>query len=787
MSEARKIFKNVIRRKRYAFDKSKTEKLITSKSSNIKEYWRLLKKAANIQTGSSVSASRFSEYFRAINNPDDHFYQADEDIIFFNERYLNGEYQVMFNELNVEISYEEIKKAVKQLRNGASAGPDLYINEFFKNGTDIMINYIYMLFNKIFELGYFPEKWSEGYIIPIFKKGDTNEPSNYRGITLLSTLGKLFTRILNNRLNDWAENYNIYIEAQAGFRKNMSTTDNVFVINSLITHVLNSNEKLYCAFVDFTKAFDFVVRDILWYKLIKQGVRGKMLDIMMSMYSIVKSQVKHNSTISDAFISNIGVRQGECLSPFLFSIYLNDLEEEITSNGANGVDIGMMKLFLLLYADDIVLFANTPDELQHLLDILKDYCARNRLTVNTSKTKVVIFRKGGRIPTDLTFKYYGDVIEIVSKFSYLGIVFTSGGSCHETQKTLAGQSLKAIFAMNKYLHKFTYLKPSHVLDVFDKLITPILNYGSEVWGFHKAPAIESVHTHFCKKLLGVKQSTQNDFIYGELGRVNFAANRYISIVRYWLKIVSLTENKYVKCIYNMLLEDIRQNPNKTNWASSVRDLLSTYGFFNVWVSQGVENPNSFLQCFKQKIRDVFEQDWHARLENSTRARFYINIANFKYQAYLDNLTIAKFQQNLTRLRVSAHRLEVECGRWTRPERTPLDERKCKICHRLEDEFHFVLECPLYAELRKQFISKFYWKRPNMPKFVELCKSENKKIQKNLSMFIEKKSVHKQYIFDRWCLYQTYSELGIYPLFSDKQLSLYVSLFLHHRLKSVVLR
>ena len=247
----------------------------------------------------------------------------------------------------------------------------------------------------------------------------------------------------------------------------MSTTDNVFVLNSLITHVLNKKGKLYCAFFDFTKAFDLVVRDILWYKLIKVGVKGKMLNIM-SMYSNVKSQVKHNSTISDAFFSNICVRQGECLSPFWFFIYRNDLEEEITSNRANGVDIGMMKLFLLLYADDIVLFANTPDELQHLLDILQDHCARNRLTVNTSKTKVVIFRKGGRIPIDLTFKYNGDETEIVSKFSYLGIVFTSGGSCHETQKTVAGQSLKAIFAMNKYLHKFTYLKPSHVLDLFDK-------------------------------------------------------------------------------------------------------------------------------------------------------------------------------------------------------------------------------------------------------------------------------------------------------------------------------
>ena len=206
LTEARRNFKNEIRRKRYLFDKSKTEKLIVSKSKNVKEYWRLLKKAANVENKSTISASRFSEYFQAINNPTDHFYQADEDIIHFNERYINGEYQIMFEELNGAITYLEIKKAVKQLRNGASAGPDLFLNEFFKNGNDTLMKYIYTLFNKIFELGYFPKSWSDGFIVPIYKKGDKNEPSNYRGITLLSTLGKLFTRILNNRLNEWAEN-----------------------------------------------------------------------------------------------------------------------------------------------------------------------------------------------------------------------------------------------------------------------------------------------------------------------------------------------------------------------------------------------------------------------------------------------------------------------------------------------------------------------------------------------------------------------------------------------------
>ena len=93
-----------------------------------------------------------------------------------------------------------------------------------------------------------------------------------------------------------------------------------------------------------------------------------------------------------------------------------------------------VKLFLLLYADDIVLSAHSPDELQSLLEILKNHCISWKLTVNTSKTKMNIFRNGGRLPRDLRFIYNGEEIEIVKEISHFGIVFTSGGSCHETQK-----------------------------------------------------------------------------------------------------------------------------------------------------------------------------------------------------------------------------------------------------------------------------------------------------------------------------------------------------------------
>ena len=340
----------------------------------------------------------------------------------------------MFDELNSEILRSELLTAIKQLRTGASSGPDLLLNEFFKNGSETLVTYLHNLFNKLFKMGYFPENWSEGFIVPIFKKGDINQVSNYKGITLLSTLGKLFTRILNNRLNKWAENYNVYIEAQAGFRKHMSTTDNSFVLNGLITYCINNNEYLYCCFMDFTKACYYIERDILWYKLIKIGVRGRMLDIIKSIYTTVKSRVKNNNTLSESFSCNIGVRQGECLSPFLFAMYVNDLEQELDDKGVNGIDIGMVKLLLLLYADDIVLFAKTAEELQKSLDILEEYCDRWKLTVNKSKTKIVIFRKRGRLPANLQFNYKGSKIDIVNKFCYLGIVFTSGGSSFETQK-----------------------------------------------------------------------------------------------------------------------------------------------------------------------------------------------------------------------------------------------------------------------------------------------------------------------------------------------------------------
>ena len=385
MVSARTEYKRSVRKYRLEYRKQKTMQLLDLKYKNAKSYWKLLKDSQNINKSNSLSAQKFHNYFKSINDPDTPYYQADEDILEFNNRFLNSEAQIMFSELDVAITEQEIVNAIKQLNSGKSGGPDRLLNEFFVYGINILPKYLSKLFNAIYDSGHFPTCWTDGHIVPIHKKGSFNTVENYRGITLLSTLGKLFTRILNNRLTDWAENYQVYIESQAGFRSNMGTVDNIFTLHGLLTHVINQEKKLYCAFIDFTKAFDYINRDILWHKLIKLGVRGKALNIIKSMYENVKSRVKYQNRLSENFECYLGVRQGESLSPFLFSMYLNDIEDEFYMSGIEGIDIHHIKLFLLLYADDITLFSETAEGLQIALNLLSTYCQRWKLSVNTKK------------------------------------------------------------------------------------------------------------------------------------------------------------------------------------------------------------------------------------------------------------------------------------------------------------------------------------------------------------------------------------------------------------------
>ena len=280
---------------------------------------------------------------------------------------IHVEMNISNDVLDMYFTEADVKQGIKKIKWNKSSGIDEVTYEYLKSTEEILLPVWTLLFNHILDTGSIPSNWQVGKIVPIYKKGDTSEPSNYRAITITNCSGKLFTQLLNTRLSFFV---NIH-ENQVGFCKNHSTIDHIFVIKALLDIYSAKKKKLYCCFVDYTSAFDTIWHAGMYIKLIKEGVTGKILNVAYQLYQNVKSCVELNGKKSDYFCCNIGVCQGNSLSPLLSAIFVNDFESYLLQEGNNYLSFGgdarlenMLKLLILMYADDTVILADSPDKLQ---------------------------------------------------------------------------------------------------------------------------------------------------------------------------------------------------------------------------------------------------------------------------------------------------------------------------------------------------------------------------------------------------------------------------------------
>ena len=281
-----------------------------------------------------MSCDEFYGYFSNLENNIFSVIDHETETLISREDFVSTD--AVHEDLDNPISIEEVSNAIKSLKSNKAPGNDDLLNEYFICASDILSPFLCELLNTVFNVGVFPDKLLEGIIIPLHKKGSTKDVNNYRGITLISCLAKLFTSILNKRLSLWCESNNVISDAQFGFKKGHSTIDAIFVLQSIIQEYLHKGKKSYCTFVDMRKAFDSIYRNGLWFKLYKCGIRGKMLNIMKSVYCNIKSCVKHLGNKSIFFDSLIGLKHGEVLSPLLFSLFVEDLEMFILNKDSCG-------------------------------------------------------------------------------------------------------------------------------------------------------------------------------------------------------------------------------------------------------------------------------------------------------------------------------------------------------------------------------------------------------------------------------------------------------------------
>ena len=342
--------------------------------------------------------------------------------------------------------------------------------EFIKSCKTEVANDLIDVFNYLIEERDFPDRWTEGIRSAIHKGGPQRSVNNFRGITILPLMEKIFEIVVYNRLSFLNEALDKYDKWNGGYMKNVRTTDNLFILNGIVQKQLLIGKSLYVCFVDFSKPFDLVNRKILFYKLMRSSWRGRVVDTLRSLYPCkTKFRQKCSGMLSPAILNENGLNQGGVCSGLLFRKYVADLEQYLMPE--MGICIGETIIGHLLWADDLILFSDTITGLQKQLDGVMKFCSHNRMIVNESKTKLMQFGKR----KNLEVYFNGSKIDEVLEYKYLGVIIGAIRQANQdiflrNYQYLCDQARKAIFCAQRTTKNIEPLTPEIYFYLFDSLV-----------------------------------------------------------------------------------------------------------------------------------------------------------------------------------------------------------------------------------------------------------------------------------------------------------------------------
>ena len=248
---------------------------------------------------------------------------------------------------------------------------------------------------------------------------DPRVPLNYRGISLLSVPGKLYAVAISHRVSKYLKKHSKLADEQNGIRPDRSCLDHIFSLYNLCQNWKNLKLETFVTFIDYQKAFNFVNHTYLYHKLINIGITGNIYFAIKSIYSSPKSCVQLNGRFSDWFHVSSGVRQGDSLSPVLFSVFINDLATDIRNTNA-GVNMGGDQISLFMYTDDIALVSGSVEGAQRQLDAMTQWCNKWQMRINAKKSQIMHIRHHQRQRCKTPVTCCGQALVYAEHYKYLG-------------------------------------------------------------------------------------------------------------------------------------------------------------------------------------------------------------------------------------------------------------------------------------------------------------------------------------------------------------------------------
>ena len=373
------------------------------------------------------------------------------------------------------ITDNDTQRAIDKLENKSSSGHDGISNELLKLLKIELSKLLTLIMNQMITTGIFPDSFKISKITPLFKKGDVSMLSNYRPISLLPTISKIFERILYNQLYDYFNSNNLLAEEQYGFRTNHSTEYAAVKLVDNVSKEMELGNTPTALYIDLSKAFDTLSFDILLYKLNYYGIKDNAFKLLKNYLTNRRQYVVYNSQNSETLDISTGVPQESILGPLFFSICINDL---ITVSN---------NLKFIMYADDTTIYLNLEDfdpynlerDINNKLEKITLWLKMNKLSLNVQKTKLMIFHRRQKQTNELNISINGTDIERVESFNFLGLHIHESLSWR-THTDIVRNKISKVVGI---LYRLNNIFPKYILQtLYNNLIMSYINYGLLLWG-----------------------------------------------------------------------------------------------------------------------------------------------------------------------------------------------------------------------------------------------------------------------------------------------------------------